>query len=105
MRFDVGRVLRLAVPTAGIAYNALIPAFHLRGARQPLGGLGGGGSALLISFQCVSSLLTGLPTQLALFLAGSQQNSFRHQVKMLLSDPFSTVRHYWNWFDAALLIP
>jgi cellulose synthase/poly-beta-1,6-N-acetylglucosamine synthase-like glycosyltransferase len=24
---------------------------------------------------------------------------------MLLSDPFSTVRHYWNWFDAALLVP
>jgi cellulose synthase/poly-beta-1,6-N-acetylglucosamine synthase-like glycosyltransferase len=69
------------------------------------GGLGSGGSALFISSQCVSSLLTGLPTQLALFLAGGQQNSFRHQVKMLLSDPFSTVRHYWNWFDAALLIP
>ena len=26
-------------------------------------------------------------------------------MKMLLTDPFSTVRHYWNWFDAALLIP
>ena len=53
----------------------------------------------------ISSLATGLPAQAAFFLAGSQQNGFRHQVKMLLSDPFSTVRHYWNWFDAALLIP
>ncbi len=24
---------------------------------------------------------------------------------MLFNDPFSTVHHYWNWFDAALLIP
>ena len=29
----------------------------------------------------------------------------RHQIKMLFNDPFSTVHHYWNLFDAALLIP
>ena len=38
-------------------------------------------------------------------LAFAPQNSLRHQVKMLFNDPFSTVHHYWNWFDAALLIP
>ena len=64
-----------------------------------------GGSALLADIKLIVSLVSGLPAQAAFFLAGSQQNGFRHQVKMLLSDPFSTVRHYWNWFDAALLIP
>jgi cellulose synthase/poly-beta-1,6-N-acetylglucosamine synthase-like glycosyltransferase len=53
----------------------------------------------------ISSLIAGLPAQAAFLLDGSQQNGFRHQVKMLFSDPFSTVRHYWNWFDAALLAP
>jgi len=53
----------------------------------------------------ISSLVSGLPAQAAFFLGGSQQNSIRHQMKMLLTDPFSTTRHYWNWFDAALLIP
>jgi len=49
--------------------------------------------------------LDSLSAQAAFFLAGGPQNGFRHQMKMLLNDPFSTVRHYWNWFDAALLIP
>jgi len=49
--------------------------------------------------------MTGLPVQFASFLAGGPQNGLRHQLKILLTDPFSTVRHYWNWFDAALLIP
>jgi cellulose synthase/poly-beta-1,6-N-acetylglucosamine synthase-like glycosyltransferase len=61
--------------------------------------------ALFAELKLISSLVFGLPAQAAFFLAGSQQNSFRHQMKILLSDPFSTVRHYWNWFDAALLIP
>jgi cellulose synthase/poly-beta-1,6-N-acetylglucosamine synthase-like glycosyltransferase len=60
---------------------------------------------LFVYSQCVSSLLTGLPVQFASLLVGSQQNGLRHQLKILLTDPFSTVRHYWNWFDAALLIP
>jgi cellulose synthase/poly-beta-1,6-N-acetylglucosamine synthase-like glycosyltransferase len=64
-----------------------------------------GGSALLADLKLISSLVYGLPAQAAFFLAGGQQNGFRHQVKMLLTDPFSTVRHYWNWFDAALLLP
>ena len=53
----------------------------------------------------IASLATGLSAHAVAFLAAQQQNSFRHQVRMLLSDPFSTVRHYWNWFDAALLVP
>ena len=53
----------------------------------------------------IASLCLGLPAHTALFLAGSQQNSLRHQVKALLTDPFATTRHYWNWFDLALLIP
>ncbi len=61
--------------------------------------------ALFAELKLISSLVFGLPAQAAFFLAGGQQNSFRHQMKILLSDPFSTVRHYWNWFDAALLIP
>jgi cellulose synthase/poly-beta-1,6-N-acetylglucosamine synthase-like glycosyltransferase len=53
----------------------------------------------------IAGLVSRLPAHTALSLAGSQQNGIRHQMKMLLTDPFSTVRHYWNWFDAALLIP
>jgi hypothetical protein len=64
-----------------------------------------GGTALLAEVKMIASLVSGLPVHAALFLAGSQQNGLRHQMKMLLTDPFSTVRHYWNWFDAALLIP
>ena len=76
---------------AAVAYNCTYPA--------------PGGSTLLAELKMIASLATGLPAQAAFFLAGSQQNGFRHQMKMLLTDPFSTVRHYWNWFDAALLIP
>src|ERR1700739_3104330 len=84
-------VLHDAATVFRIAYNCTYPVR--------------GGSALLAEFKMIASLASGLPAQAAFFLAGSQQNGFRHQVKMLLSDPFSTVRHYWNWFDAALLIP
>jgi cellulose synthase/poly-beta-1,6-N-acetylglucosamine synthase-like glycosyltransferase len=64
-----------------------------------------GGSALLAALKSTASVLAGVPAQAAFLIAQGQQNSFRHQVKVLLSDPFSTVRHYWNWFDAALLLP
>jgi cellulose synthase/poly-beta-1,6-N-acetylglucosamine synthase-like glycosyltransferase len=32
-------------------------------------------------------------------------SAVRHQIKMLFYDPFSTVTHQWNWFDAAMLVP
>ena len=38
-------------------------------------------------------------------MAFAPQNGLRHQLRMLFNDPFSTVHHYWNWFDAALLFP
>jgi cellulose synthase/poly-beta-1,6-N-acetylglucosamine synthase-like glycosyltransferase len=38
-------------------------------------------------------------------MALAQPNSLKHQMKTWFTDPFSTVHHYWNWFDAALLFP
>ena len=54
----------------------------------------------------MSSLLARLPAHAAvLFAFFQQQNSFKHRFQTIFSDPFSTVHHSWNWFDAALLTP
>jgi cellulose synthase/poly-beta-1,6-N-acetylglucosamine synthase-like glycosyltransferase len=39
------------------------------------------------------------------YLAFAPQTGLRRQMKMLFTDPFSTVHHAWNWFDAVLLFP
>jgi cellulose synthase/poly-beta-1,6-N-acetylglucosamine synthase-like glycosyltransferase len=41
----------------------------------------------------------------AAFLAFAPQGSLRHQLKIVFSDPFSTVHYHWNLFDACMLIP
>jgi cellulose synthase/poly-beta-1,6-N-acetylglucosamine synthase-like glycosyltransferase len=46
----------------------------------------------------------GLTSRLAVQLMFAP-NVVRHQIKMLFYDPFSTVTHQWNWFDAAMLVP
>src|SRR5271165_5123605 len=38
-------------------------------------------------------------------LVFAPQNSLKHQMKSWFTDPFSTVHHYWNLFNAALLLP
>ncbi len=38
-------------------------------------------------------------------LALASQNTLKRQLKIIFNDPFSSVHHYWNWFDAALLTP
>jgi cellulose synthase/poly-beta-1,6-N-acetylglucosamine synthase-like glycosyltransferase len=50
-------------------------------------------------------MLFVLPMRLAGYLALTQQSPLRHQLKMLFTDPFSTVTYHWNWFDLVLLIP
>jgi cellulose synthase/poly-beta-1,6-N-acetylglucosamine synthase-like glycosyltransferase len=49
--------------------------------------------------------LKALPAQAAVYLTLASQNGLGHKVKMLFSDPFSTVTYRWNWFDAAVLLP
>jgi cellulose synthase/poly-beta-1,6-N-acetylglucosamine synthase-like glycosyltransferase len=43
--------------------------------------------------------------RLAPALALAPQNSFRHQLKTLFTDPFASVHHSFNWFDTLLLLP
>ncbi len=52
-----------------------------------------------------ASLLSGLPMRVNALLFFAPQTGMRHQLKMLFSDPFSTVTHQWTWFDLAMLIP
>ncbi len=49
-----------------------------------------------------SSRLAHAPLAVA---AAFAPNGLKHQFKALFTDPFSSVHHYWNWFDAALLTP
>ena len=53
----------------------------------------------------IASLIAGLPAQLAAFLAGGQQNSLKHYLKMQYADQTFRGLYHWNWFDLALLIP
>ncbi|HWG21139.1 MAG TPA: cellulose synthase family protein [Terracidiphilus sp.] len=46
-----------------------------------------------------------MPLHLRELLLFAPQGGFRHQLKILFNDPFSSVHHYWNWFDALLLTP
>jgi cellulose synthase/poly-beta-1,6-N-acetylglucosamine synthase-like glycosyltransferase len=57
------------------------------------------------SLKPAASMLCVLPMRLAAYLALTQQSPLRHQLKMLFTDPFSTVTYHWNWFDLVLLIP
>jgi cellulose synthase/poly-beta-1,6-N-acetylglucosamine synthase-like glycosyltransferase len=43
--------------------------------------------------------------QAAFSLAGSQQNSLKHYLKMQYADQTFRGLYHWNWFDLALLIP
>ena len=56
-------------------------------------------------FPSVPSLLTGLPIQFALLLAGSDQNGLKHYLKAQFADQTFRGLYHWNWFDLALLIP
>jgi cellulose synthase/poly-beta-1,6-N-acetylglucosamine synthase-like glycosyltransferase len=62
-------------------------------------------AALLTSLNPAVSLLSGLPIRLSAFLLFAPQTSLRHQLKMMFSDPFSSVTHHWNWFDLTMLLP
>src|SRR5215831_16262304 len=97
-----------APPTAAcfpsIAYNAFIPVLRLRKQDTPWGP-GIGGSALLIDFQAMHSLLAGLSAQMAALVAASQQNSFKHYLKMQYADQTFRGLYHWNWFDLTLLVP
>src|SRR5215469_15954955 len=53
----------------------------------------------------VCPALSGLPGRLTTALALAPQNGLKHQLKALFNDPFLSVHHYFNWFDAALLTP
>src|ERR1700756_6071122 len=46
-----------------------------------------------------------MPRHATAWLAFAPQSPLRHQLKMLFTDPFSTVTYHWNWFDLVLLIP
>jgi cellulose synthase/poly-beta-1,6-N-acetylglucosamine synthase-like glycosyltransferase len=59
----------------------------------------------LTSLKPAGSMLCLLPMRLDAYLAFAPQSPLRHQLKMLFTDPFSTVTYHWNWFDLALLIP
>jgi cellulose synthase/poly-beta-1,6-N-acetylglucosamine synthase-like glycosyltransferase len=43
--------------------------------------------------------------EISAWLAFAPQSTFGHQMKMLFTDPFSTVTYYWTWFDAIVLLP
>jgi len=53
-----------------------------------------------------ASLLRGLPSQAAAFLAFAPQNGLRHYLKTLQqTDQTFKGLYHWNFFDAALLLP
>ena len=60
---------------------------------------------LFNSLQSVSSLIAGLPTQLALLVAGAPQNGLKHYLKAQFADQTFRGLYHWNGFDVALLIP
>ena len=105
-RYDVSSVWRREASTFSIAYNAFKPGVAAQGRRYHVAGLPVvGGSVLFISFQSIASLLTGLPLQLLLLLAGGDQNSLKHYFKTQFADQTFRGLYHWNWFDLALLIP
>jgi cellulose synthase/poly-beta-1,6-N-acetylglucosamine synthase-like glycosyltransferase len=53
----------------------------------------------------VASPFAGAVRELAPYLALVSQNALRRQLRMVFSDPFSTVHYYWNLVDACVLIP
>ena len=62
-------------------------------------------SALADTLISTAGAISALSQRAAVGLAFAPQSPLRHQIKMLFSDPFSTVVYHWNWFDLALLVP
>jgi len=90
-------VWRREASTFSIAYNAFKPGVAAQGRRYHVAGLPVvGGSVLFISFQSVASLLTGLPLQLLLLLAGGDQNSLKHYFKTQFADQTFRGLYHWN---------
>jgi cellulose synthase/poly-beta-1,6-N-acetylglucosamine synthase-like glycosyltransferase len=62
-------------------------------------------AALQTALNAAAQPLHGLPVRLSALLLFAPQFSVRHQIQLLLNDPFSKVTHHWNWFDLTMLIP
>jgi cellulose synthase/poly-beta-1,6-N-acetylglucosamine synthase-like glycosyltransferase len=56
-------------------------------------------------FMAASGATAGWVRGVAECVAFSSPGAFRRQLKMVFSDPFSTVHYHWNLFDACMLIP